>query len=184
MTGDPAREAPRDERRDPAGEEQSAAGQLPGGEPELDVEAAFAAIVAAYGANTPSGVGPWPAVEDVDPEDDARRARAAAAPPRPEPPAPPVQGPPASLADVDEVDDDGFVPPEPPPLPSGDLVSRLAWAGVLGGPVFLLVAALVWRDLPAMLLLLALAAFVGGFVTLVARMPGSNPDDPDDGAVV
>jgi hypothetical protein len=81
-------------------------------------------------------------------------------------------------------DDAGYSPPEPPPLPRGDLISRLAWAGVIGGPVFLLLAALVWRDLPPALLLGALVAFVGGFVTLVARMPGESSHDGDDGAVV
>jgi hypothetical protein len=81
-------------------------------------------------------------------------------------------------------DDEGYVPPEPPPLPRGDLASRAAWAGVLGGPLFLLIAAIVWQSLPKMLLLAALAAFVGGFVTLVARMPSESPDEPDDGAVV
>jgi hypothetical protein len=80
--------------------------------------------------------------------------------------------------------EEGYVPPEPPPIPRGDLISRLAWAGVIGGPVFLLLAALVWRDLPAAPLIAALVAFVGGFVTLVARMPGEAPPDDDDGAVV
>ncbi len=95
-------------------------------------------------------------------------------------------GPSAGFGTPGEViaDDEGYVPPEPPPLPRGDLVSRLAWAGVLGGPLFLLLAAIVWRELPKALLLAALAAFVGGFVTLVARMPGATPDEPDDGAVV
>ena len=64
------------------------------------------------------------------------------------------------------------------------MVSRLAWSAVIGGPLFLLLAALAWRNLPSSLLLLALAAFVGGFITLVARMPQEPPDDPDDGAVV
>ena len=76
------------------------------------------------------------------------------------------------------------MPPDPGPIPRGDLVSRLAWAGVIGGPLFLLIATLARQDLPRTLLLAALAAFVGGFVALVARMPTDQPDDPDDGAVV
>ncbi|HET9657833.1 MAG TPA: hypothetical protein VFP72_20945, partial [Kineosporiaceae bacterium] len=81
-------------------------------------------------------------------------------------------------------DEDGYVPPEPPPIGRGDFITTFAWVCVLGGPSFLLVAAVVWRDLPGWLLLAALAAFVGGFVLLVARLPGEPPDDPDDGAVV
>jgi hypothetical protein len=32
--------------------------------------------------------------------------------------------------------------------------------------------------------LVALSAFVGGFITLVARLPRDRDDGPDDGAVV
>ena len=76
------------------------------------------------------------------------------------------------------------MPPEAPPITSTDLVSRLAWLGVLGGPLFLLVAALVSHALPAVVVLFALGAFIGGFVTLVVRLPRDRGDDGDDGAVV
>lgn len=81
---------------------------------------------------------------------------------------------------------DHYVPPDPPPLPEGDIVSRLAWIGVVGGPVMLLVAALLRWELSGWLALLPLVAFVAGFVTLVARMRDrpNDEDDPDDGAVV
>ncbi len=78
---------------------------------------------------------------------------------------------------------EGFVPPEPPPLPRGDLPSRLAWGGVLGSPLFFLVCALFWRDVPGLLVVAGIAAFVAGFGALVVRMPVSR-DDGDDGAVV
>lgn len=78
---------------------------------------------------------------------------------------------------------EGFVPPEPPPLPRGDLPSRLAWGGVLGAPLFFLVCALFWRDVPGLLVVAGIAAFVAGFGALVVRMP-ANRDDGDDGAVV
>lgn len=84
----------------------------------------------------------------------------------------------------DEEDNDRYVPPAPPPLPRGDFLTTLAWVGVLGGPLFLLIAALAWHDMPAELILAGVAAFIGGFVLLVARMPNEHPDDPDDGAVV
>jgi hypothetical protein len=170
--------------------------ERPGRDPaEIDVESAFAAIVAGYGALPVPGVGPWPAAEDVDTEDDRRRGAVRRdlpdePYPDPRPAAPAAAGarriiPGEPVEEYDEpVDAEGYEPPEPPPLPRMDLVSRLAWAGVLGGPVFLLLAALLWSGLPTALLLGALAAFVGGFVTLVARLPGTPPDDPDAGAVV
>lgn len=95
---------------------------------------------------------------------------------------PPAPGP-RDWAAADEPDE-GFVPPEPPPLPRGDLVSRLAWAGVLFGPAFLLLTALLWDDAGPLPLALGTLAFVGGFVTLVARMPARRDDSDDDGAVV
>lgn len=81
---------------------------------------------------------------------------------------------------------EGYVPPPPPPVPRGDLVTRLAWAGLIGSPVvFLVVTLLDLGPLPRGLLALVLAAFVGGFVTLVARMQDRPPGSgPDDGAVV
>ena len=55
------------------------------------------------------------------------------------------------------------MPASSPPLPRGDRVSRLAWAGVLGAPVFLVLAvALGWR-LPSWVTVLAVGALVGGF---------------------
>lgn len=80
-------------------------------------------------------------------------------------------------------DAERFVPPEPPPLPRGDLPSRLAWAGVLGAPLFFLVCALFWRDVPGLLVVAGIVAFVAGFGALVVRMPVSRDGD-DDGAVV
>jgi predicted MFS family arabinose efflux permease len=63
-------------------------------------------------------------------------------------------------------------------------VSRLAWAGVLGVPVFLVIAvALGWR-LPSWATTLAVVALFAGFATLVTRLRGHDPHDPDDGAVV
>jgi hypothetical protein len=167
--------------------------------PDLDVDAAFAAIVADFGRPVPSGIGPWPAAEDVE-----------ADPPPPDPgpdagvvpdPArlrPTHRGPrhrlPDGSADSSDADpgradgddpEDRFVPPEPPPITSTtDLASRLAWLGVLGGPLLLLLAALTVSRLPTIVVILALAAFVGGFITLVVRLPRERDDGPDDGAVV
>jgi hypothetical protein len=70
------------------------------------------------------------------------------------------------------------------PLP--DFVGRLAWACLLGGPLFLIAATILDLDVAGWPGFTALAAFVGGFVTLVARMNDRPPTDsgPDDGAVV
>jgi len=188
--------------------------------PEIDIDAAFAAIIEGFSdPSPPHGVGPWPASEDLDddeptspttpkqsgdddpsPRGDARTEELASPPPTgrhggvvrrivlSDAASDTGSGRGSETSDTGsdehDLDDEGFVPPEPPPLPRGDLISRLAWGAVIGGPVFLLVAALAWRTLPAVLLLVALLAFVAGFVTLVARMPAEHPDDPDDGAVV
>ncbi|MFP5335294.1 MAG: hypothetical protein ACLGIV_08275 [Actinomycetes bacterium] len=152
----------------------------------VDVEAAWADIVARWDAGE-SEAGSWPASENADDrpddvgpavEDDVAedwgrvpshvggdRVREAAA-----------------VAEPD--DDERFVPPEPPPLPRGDLFTTLAWVGVLGSPLFFLLTALFWRSVPQVLILGGIAAFVGGFATLVVRMPSRRDPDDDDGAVV
>lgn len=83
-------------------------------------------------------------------------------------------------------DDDHFVPEPPPPPPHLDLVSRLAWTGVFGGPLLLLAAALVSWTPPGFLVILCVLGFVGGMTTLVVRMKDHPPHDdgPDDGAVL
>ena len=191
------------------------------GEPELDVDSAFAAIVAGWGQDEPGpGTGSWPVAEDLD-DPEPPEPPAPAATGSPSPTALPPTVPPAAPPAADEADDErpgeneivlpavvlggmtsqtvgprdvdpnapeppeeGFVPPEPPPIPRGDLMTRLLWGGAIGGPLFLLIAAIAWRDAPRMLILAAVAAFVGGFVMLVVRMPHDREDDDDDGAVV
>jgi hypothetical protein len=94
-------------------------------------------------------------------------------------------GPAAVAADTDDPRDH-FVPPEPEPGPRLDWISRLAWTGVLGGPVLLVIAALLDVSGDSRVTLAALVGFAGGFLTLVFRMKDRpNIDDtPDDGAVV
>lgn len=178
--------------------------------PELDVDSAFAALVAQFSAPAAEGH-PWPSIEDDGddlpevrssgaPDDggtaDGERAQPRAGEAGEQPSAPPRAAgegrtgalpPTYSLGPSGPVTppelDEHYEPPEPPPFPRGDAVSRFAWAGVIGGPLFLLIAAMLSAELPQVLLLVALGAFIGGFVTLVARMPGEAPED-DDGAVV
>lgn len=78
-----------------------------------------------------------------------------------------------------------FVPPEPPPLPQPTPRRRLAWAGLFGAPALMLLAVLFGWRYPAVLTMALVAAFVGGFVYLVATMPRNRDDwSGDDGAVV
>ncbi|MDS1268702.1 hypothetical protein RIF23_00165 [Lipingzhangella sp. LS1_29] len=84
-------------------------------------------------------------------------------------------------------DDEGhFVPPPAPPLPRGDVVSRLAWGGLLGGPALWILMMLLGQSIPGWMALLLVAWFIGGFVVLVARMRNDRPpgEGPDNGAVV
>ncbi|MCI2239671.1 hypothetical protein MO973_42000 [Paenibacillus sp. TRM 82003] len=186
----------------------------------LDVDAAFAEIVARWDDEGPAERGtPSPAPWDGDdgPDDGSHRpddgpddgqgphgSGAAGSPPRPEartvrparplPPAPREDAPrapagggrraevPEELRDLDA--GERFVPAEPAPLPR-DLVGWAAWTAVVGAPLFLLVVALAWRDVPALVTVVTAAVFVAGFATLVVRLPGSRDDeDGDDGAVV
>lgn len=78
---------------------------------------------------------------------------------------------------------DRFVPAEPPPIPRPrDAMARFAWAGVIGGPLLTIASrALEWGDLISGA---GVAAFVAGFITLMARRDDAARDDGDDGAVV
>jgi hypothetical protein len=160
-----------------------------GDDSSVDVEAAWADIIARWDEEQPP-VGRWPASEDTDDDtdglDDAATQVDEALEGWDDVPSH-VGGEPArEAADEPEPDDEeeGYVPPEPPPLPRGDLFTTLAWAGVLGTPLFFVFTAMFWRTVPQLLIVAAIAAFVGGFLTLVLRMPDHRDDDPDDGAVV
>jgi len=135
-----------------------------------DDEQVWADLVETFHASPDDDEARWPAAEDVkaDDRDDDTVGTAR----------PPAEAVPAAA------DDDHFVPPPPPPLPRGDVVSRFAWSAVLGAPVFLVLAVALGWKLPSVVTGLGVGAFVGGFVTLIARMRGRNPYDPDDGAVV
>lgn len=89
---------------------------------------------------------------------------------------------PSLLDALDDDPDERYIPPDPPPLPRPRLVSGLAWLGAIGAPLFLLMAALFWRTIPALWIGAAVLAFVAGFVTLIVRMP--DREEGSDGAVV
>jgi hypothetical protein len=164
---------------------------------EAEVEAAWAEIVAGYGTTPDPPVGRWSALEDLPDEP-------AAPPPtgsglssrlirRADPPGGASGQPAGAGTEDDDLDpfgdddaDDHFVPPPPPPLPQSEPVTRLAWAGLIGGPLFLILMAVLGLQLDRWWVLLAMAAFAGGFLTLVLRMKDRAPHDDgwDDGAVV
>ncbi|MFF4738046.1 hypothetical protein ACFY2W_19495 [Streptomyces sp. NPDC001262] len=164
----------------------------------LDEEAAWQQLVAAYGEQPDPEKGLWPATggENAPAEGTATKPE----PERPEQPERPGSfivyapgvGPrdwttPSAPAAAEQEEEGHFVPPEPPPLPTGDVTSRFAWIAVLGGPLLLLVMVLLRQELTWWITTLGVGGFLGGFATLVLRMRDSDGDDDDDpgrGAVV
>ncbi|MFD0902711.1 hypothetical protein [Actinomadura sediminis] len=152
----------------------------PAGTAERDEDAIWAEIVAGFDAVPEGDEVPWPDQENID-----------------EPPEPPAEGDdrtgrlprarvikPAAEPEFPAEDEDGhYVPPPPPPLPAADPLTKGAWVALVGGPVYLLVTVILDWEVPGWAAFLAVAAFIGGFVTLVLRM-GDEPRDGDDGAVV
>ncbi|UGY90913.1 hypothetical protein [Streptomyces gobiensis] len=85
-------------------------------------------------------------------------------------------------------DEDRFIPPEPPPLPQTDAVTKFAWLAVLGGPALLFGTVLFQQEMTWWITTLGIGGFLGGFGTLIARMRDDRDDDdfgdPGRGAVV
>ncbi|MGW3042767.1 hypothetical protein ACWC9T_22610 [Kitasatospora sp. NPDC001159] len=127
------------------------------------------------------GVGPKAAPDDLSdlaPQPRSRSGR---------PVLPAAASGPRDFELAEETDEGHYVPPEPPPLPAADVTAKFAWLAVLGGPALLLVDAVVWREISGWPAWVGITAFLGGFVTLVARMKDRDedePEDPDHGAVV
>lgn len=154
--------------------------------PPDTVDALFADIVAGYDEETADPVPRWSVLEDAPeatPTEDGTPDPGSRRPPLssrllrsgPDLPPPPV-----------EDHEEHFVPPPPPPLPEADRVTRLAWAALLAGPTLLVLATLLRLGLEGWVMVLAIASFVGGFATLVARMHDRPRQDDgwDDGAVL
>lgn len=113
-----------------------------------------------------------------DADDEGRAGPAAVIPPGP------IviwRGPTAGDEAIDPPDDD-FHAPVPPPLPRTDAFTTAAWAAAVGGPLYLMLSAIVGLSGPRWAAFLAVGAFFLGAGVLVARM-GSEPPE-DDGAVV
>ncbi len=132
----------------------------------------------------------WPAAENLDPDDEhdddygdasVTLSTVSAGSPTTERPSEPSADDEGD-ASGDVVDH--FVPPAPAPIPRGDRVSRLAWAGVISGPAGLITMTIFSWQPSDELLFIAVMAFIAGFATLVARLRGHHPNDPDNGAVL
>jgi hypothetical protein len=150
---------------------------------DLDNEdLAWARIVAGYDAPVPPAAASWPPEEDLGHPGDACVDASAELPSTPAPTVPSAGLGPVERHRVEET----FIPPEPPPLPHLAPSQQLAWLGLAGGPLLLLMAALFAVTLPVWLALGAVIGFVGGFITLVATMEDRRDEDggSDDGAVV
>ncbi len=88
---------------------------------------------------------------------------------------------------ADPGEDEGFVPPNPPPLPELGMATKAGWLAGLGGPGYLAVATIVHWNTPQWAALLCVLAGVVGFGYLVSKLkdhPDDYEDDPDDGAGV
>ncbi len=147
-------------------------GSPSGGGRKLDEDAAWRAIVENYGDR--------PALDD-DPPAEALGVE-------PPPPVEPVGAPDRDSHDTEATwENDGhFVPPDPPPMPPVSPRRKLAWLGLFGSPLLMLVAIVFGWSYPDPVMGLLLVGFVGGFGYLVATMPRNRPDgwSGDDGAVV
>ena len=167
--------APDDSRDEPGrGTPGDEAADLPddSGDGERDFDAAFRAIVENYGDRPtladPVAPAPEPAPKPVDPArfDTSHLDRS-----------------PGSDEHTERAEEH-FVPPVPPPVPRGTPARRLAWAGLFLPPLVMLAAVVFGWTYADWVSMLLVAAFVGGFVFLVATMPRDRGGDGDDGAVV
>ncbi|GAA5230390.1 hypothetical protein [Arthrobacter cryoconiti] len=84
---------------------------------------------------------------------------------------------------ADEFEED-FVPPEPPSLAGVEPIIMLSWIGAVGGPLFLVVAAIFWRGIPFLAVIGVIMAFLAGTGYLLFKLPHSRENDDGDGAVV
>jgi hypothetical protein len=83
-------------------------------------------------------------------------------------------------------DEGHFVPPEPPPVPRPHGPRALAWFGVFGVPMLMVILVIMRYSPPSPIGLLMVIWFVGGFGYLVATMGGDHDADSgwNDGAVL
>lgn len=151
-------------------------------------DSAFDAIVAQWSTTAEPPVGAWPAQEDLDPSEpsaadvvfDDPPVRAGGRGPR-------LVRRATDSPDAVGEDDEGFVPPTPPPLPPLQRPTRWALTAMAVGVGGLLLAWLLGIWVSSEVRTIALLLTVGGAVTLLLRMRDKLPPEeggPDDGAVL
>lgn len=125
----------------------------------------------------------WQAIVD-NYGDRAEIDESAPAEPAPVRPAPePDPGPgPADVRAAAYDEAERFVPPPPPPLPRPEPKRAVAWAGLFGAPVLVLIALVFRIDLPSLIDYALIGWFVGGFGYLVATMSRTPREPWDDGS--
>lgn len=147
------------------------------------IEAAWDDIVAGFHTAEPparpgvegSGLSQRLVREHTEPPEPPQSSQSA------QPPGEPALGPRDYIV-ADDLDDEGFSPPPPPPMPRPrDRFDSLAWIGVIGGPLAIILAFVLGTG--GWLAAAGFAAFTAGFITLVARSPDRRDED-DNGAVV
>lgn len=84
---------------------------------------------------------------------------------------------------VAEEAEDHFVPPDPGPVLGGDPLLTMAWSVAVGVPVLIVLAVVLWPDVPRLVLQVGAVAVLGAIGLLLWRMPHRRDDD-DPGAVV
>ena len=148
-----------------------------GGDTPRDIDAAFAQIVADLERE---GVGRSIPAEDPRPEPEPD--------PEPEPPTRPTEaawrGNTAEYDAFNDNDDEGYEPPEPPPLPRLRWPTMLAVGLVVAGVLLLLLPAIASVD-GRFVTPLGLVTLAAGICTLLLRTRTTSRLDPgDDGAEV
>ncbi len=159
-------------------------------------EAAWRDLVARFDApaDADSALAPWPAREDLPDRsspapdqvagtDQAGEAAAGIIIPADRTQVIRHAGDPRSYSPPEE-EDEGYVPVPLPPPAKLDSTAKAAWAALICGPLYLLLATFLHWTISGFAAFASIAAFVGGFVTLVIRLGDGNRDDDDDGAVV
>lgn len=148
----------------------------PGREPDAaEVDRVFAEMIAGYEREAPDP----PEDSDPIPEPPAEPARFTPRRPEPEPAEEPE---PLDFHDDPENPHNHYVPEPPRPLgrPGPPVLAALLMMGFAVGCA---VVTMLGFSLPSLLRMLGVVSFVAGFVTLMAQLPRTRPED-DDGAVL
>jgi len=178
---------------------------------DVDVEAAWASIIAGYDEEIDDATAPWPdaenvserAQDDTDPDlgrrlnfdintvdDFTEKIDLPADQPTTRPPDEPtlLDALDTFGAELPESadEDEGYTPPPPPPVPRPPIPVVLALLGIAGGLVLFFRPTMLPID-NDVTLLLGFLILLAGVITLIWRLrPGDDEDDEsgDDGAVV